>query len=324
MKYLKSKDRISFTIKGKAYNVQKGNPAYPAIEKALKDGLSDTEVLKLLNAPMTVAAKGVSYSKDNTILLNGKPMSKALIARYRYMLEHDIPTKGFKLFIANLVKNPLKSAIDELFGFLEACDLPITEDGCFLAYKRVGSQFKDLHSGTFDNHPGKIVSMPRKSVDPDRNSTCSTGLHVCSKSYLSGYGGEHTIVVKVNPKDVVAVPTDYDQSKMRVCRYEVLEELDFNKTKAEGAEVIPKMAVKNSKPKADKSASKSSVSLSKSIKDYATERSLPSKLADMTVDQRKNFKKMLCRLAGEKSMPGWLSDVTTVTQAISAVKANVR
>jgi hypothetical protein len=31
-------------------------------------------------------------------------------------------------------------------------------------------------------------------------------------------------MVKVNPADVVAVPTDYNGTKMRVCRFEVLEE----------------------------------------------------------------------------------------------------
>jgi len=30
------------------------------------------------------------------------------------------------------------------------------------------------------------------------------------------------VLVKVNPKDVVSVPVDYNNTKMRVCRYEVI------------------------------------------------------------------------------------------------------
>jgi hypothetical protein len=32
--------------------------------------------------------------------------------------------------------------------------------------------------------------------------------------------------VKVSPQDVVAVPPDYSQQKMRVCRYTVLRQTD--------------------------------------------------------------------------------------------------
>lgn len=34
-----------------------------------------------------------------------------------------------------------------------------------------------------------------------------------------------TVIVKINPRDVVSIPTDYDNSKGRACRYEVIGEL---------------------------------------------------------------------------------------------------
>jgi hypothetical protein len=74
--------------------------------------------------------------------------------------------------------------------------------------------------------------MDRDDVDPDRNRTCSAGLHCCSQEYLPEFGcgaGNKIVEVRVDPKDVVAVPTDYNNTKMRVCKYEVLREItDFS------------------------------------------------------------------------------------------------
>jgi hypothetical protein len=71
--------------------------------------------------------------------------------------------------------------------------------------------------------------MDRSKVDDDPQHTCSSGLHVCADEYLKGYAtGENnrTLVVEVNPANVVAVPYDYNFSKMRVCEYKVLTEIE--------------------------------------------------------------------------------------------------
>jgi hypothetical protein len=127
-----------------------------------------------------------------------------------------------------LMDNPSKRAVDELYRFLEACDLPITNDGHFLAYKRVRGDFTDIHSGRFDNSVGAKPRLRRNEVDEDSNRTCSHGLHVCSAAYLPHFGsgpGNRVVVVKVDPADVVAVPQDYNNAKMRVCAYEVVEDV---------------------------------------------------------------------------------------------------
>ena len=83
-----------------------------------------------------------------------------------------------------------------------------------------------MYKGEYDNTPGRIVEMPREMVDPVRGNTCSQGLHVAAFKYAhSDYGnGEgHLLEVKVNPRDVVAVPPDYDNQKMRVCKYKVIK-----------------------------------------------------------------------------------------------------
>jgi hypothetical protein len=130
-------------------------------------------------------------------------------------------------FVENLMENPSRRAIYELYSFLEECNLPITDDGHFIAYKRIRNDWMDVYSGTIDNHIGQKPSLPRRNVDDDCRNTCSYGLHVCSLGYLAHYSGERLIAVKVNPKNVVSVPVDYHNSKMRVCEYEVITELDL-------------------------------------------------------------------------------------------------
>jgi hypothetical protein len=70
--------------------------------------------------------------------------------------------------------------------------------------------------------------VPRNCVDEDPDRTCSHGLHVCSFDYLPhfSHANGHVVVCKVNPADVVAIPRDYNNTKMRVCRYEVVGEYE--------------------------------------------------------------------------------------------------
>jgi hypothetical protein len=116
--------------------------------------------------------------------------------------------------------------LEHLYEFLEVGKNPITEDGCFLAYKAVRGDFLDIYSGKFDNSIGAELKMLRNKVDENQNNTCSSGFHVCSFDYLRHFAsaGGHVMVCKVNPADVVAIPADYHNTKMRVCRYEVVGE----------------------------------------------------------------------------------------------------
>jgi len=142
-------------------------------------------------------------------------------------MRDGLPHEPLLNFFKNLMDNPSKRAVDELYDFLEAGELPITEDGHFLAFKNVRSNYKDIHSGTFDNSVGKVCEMPRNGVDEDKDRTCSAGLHFCSIKYLPSFtdsDGGKTMIVKINPKDVVAIPADYNNTKGRTCRYEVVAE----------------------------------------------------------------------------------------------------
>jgi hypothetical protein len=144
------------------------------------------------------------------------------------MYQEGFPVEPMVNFMENLMSNPSKRAVEELYAFLEKGNLPITADGCFLAYKKVRNDYLDIHSGTMDNSVGKTVEMERNEVDDDKDRTCSTGLHFCSLDYLNHFGSQdsRTVVLKINPRDVVSIPADYHSTKGRACRYEVIDEIN--------------------------------------------------------------------------------------------------
>lgn len=152
-------------------------------------------------------------------------------------LEAGRDPEHLKAFLKRCLVNPDQKSIQELADFLQHIQAPFTADGYFFAYKAVRDDFKDQHSGTFDNSPGRTVSIPRNKVDSNRRNECSYGLHVGALEYVQGnymksrrstgggQSGSRYMLVLVDPADVVSVPTDYSGQKMRVCRYVAVREL---------------------------------------------------------------------------------------------------
>lgn len=217
---------VTIHIKGhKPFTMARSHKYFDRLLDALRTR-DEREVLKVIN----VANEVKTYVKNNLevrggeIFYKGELLTGALVDRILQMLSQDLPAEGMLKFLENLMENPSKQSREELYLFLEACgDLPITADGRFIAYKWVRDNYRDVHSGKFDNSVGQVVKMPRRDVDDDRRRTCSAGLHVCSQKYEKF--GPRLMLVAVNPRDVVSVPNDYDNGKMRVCEYEVIEEV---------------------------------------------------------------------------------------------------
>lgn len=165
---------------------------------------------------------------DDRVYWGDTVLHGALAERMLQMAEEGFDFEPLVLFLQNLMQNPSYRAREQLYSFLESNSLPITTDGCFMAYKRIRSDHTDVFSGKISNRIGEVVRMDRAMVDDDPTRTCSAGLHVASLPYLKEYSGERLVAVKVNPKDVVAVPTDYQNTKMRVCAYTVTQELPID------------------------------------------------------------------------------------------------
>lgn len=142
--------------------------------------------------------------------------------------------KGFTRFLdrlAPVIKNR-RHSVEDLMKFMQAAELPIADDGCILFLKRLRFKeasenrrvFVDCHSGNIKQWVGMKVQVKEELVDPDRRRDCSHGLHVASMSYIRGFSGDVTILGKVAPEDVFAVP-EYSTDKMRVSAYHILAEL---------------------------------------------------------------------------------------------------
>lgn len=130
-------------------------------------------------------------------------------------------------FLNKLMLNPSYRAVNELYGFLQHNDIKLAENGNFYAWKVVRSDYMDKHSNTMLNAVGMRVEVPRNQVDEDSEKTCSFGLHVCAKHYISSYSGfgDRVVMVEVNPADVCAIPKDYNDSKMRCAGYDVVKDV---------------------------------------------------------------------------------------------------
>jgi len=168
------------------------------------------------------------------------PIDTKLTAKIKELIRTGADAGVLVKFLDNLLDNPNPRSIKDFYDFLIVNNLAMTEDGHFLAYKIVGPNFLDLYTRTMDNSPGTVVRMDRSKVNDNPSQTCSHGLHICSKDYLPSYGGgwkyggnnngNKIVVVKVNPRDVVAFPKDYANAKARVCEYSVVGEFVVKET----------------------------------------------------------------------------------------------
>jgi hypothetical protein len=223
--------KIAATIEGVSYTIDTDHPKYKEAldcvrNRDWKTFVDIVNIAKQVQNYFSNSNSGVEI-KDGLVTYNGETIHNTLTKRIISFIRDGLPYEPLVKFFNNLMDNPSKRAVDELYDFLEAGELPITEDGCFLAYKNVRSNYFDIHSGTFRNQVGDVCEMPRNRVDEDKERTCSYGLHFCSIAYLPSFSdsdGGHTMIVKINPKDVVSIPADYNNTKGRTCRYEVVAE----------------------------------------------------------------------------------------------------
>jgi hypothetical protein len=234
---VKTNGSITLYLNGECLTVAVDHPNYNKIFDAIKVG-DFSNIENLVNV-----AKAVTKYTDSRVTIDNGQIYYGGILIHNTLTERIIKmmTEGFKFdhmikFLKNIMENPSKRAVDETYWFLENYGLPITDDGCFLAYKAVRNNYTDIYSGKFNNAIGAVVSMPRNMVDDNYGIDCSNGLHVGALDYVVGYGhfvkgqaptadGNRLLLVKVNPKDVVSVPKYEGHTKMRVCEYTIVSEV---------------------------------------------------------------------------------------------------
>lgn len=224
--YIFTGNSLTVAIDGKLRTMDKSHYNWRDAVDALND--EDFEKLEtLFDSKKSVEdfSEGNIEVKDGIVYYAGEEINNHIIERLLSFMREGLPYKPLLRFLEKLMLNPSRRAVNELYSFLEHKSMPLTESGNFLAYKGVSSEFRDKYSGRIDNSVGEIVSMPRNQVCDDANHGCSSGLHAGSYNYAKGYssGGGHLVVVEIDPSDVVSIPHDCDQQKLRTTKYRVLK-----------------------------------------------------------------------------------------------------
>lgn len=218
---------LTVIVKNKAHQVLPDHVNYKMIMDALPSA-TEEDLLNLLDVDKAVElySSGNVKVEGNKVLYQGDEVHGSISKRILEFMKNGLPFEPLVKFLENIMQNPSMQSQRELYDFLQHENLPITEDGYFLAYKAVRSDFKDKYRGVFDNSVGQVCEMQRAKVDDDRARGCSDGLHAGALSYVASYGsveaGDNIVIVKINPADVVSVPTDCNCQKLRTCRYEVV------------------------------------------------------------------------------------------------------
>ena len=234
---IKTNGSVTLFLKDECLTVANDHPNYNKIVEALKKGEFDI-IENLVNVAKAVTqyANGQITVQNGQVFYGSFPLHNTLTSRILAMMNEGFKFDHMVKFLENLMQNPSNRAVNETYTFLENYGLPITDDGCFLAYKAVRNDYMDIYSGKLDNRVGCAPSMPRNMVDEVYERDCSTGLHVGALDYVVQYGhfvkgadiiegGNRLLIVKVNPKDVVSVPKYESHPKMRVSQYLVVSEI---------------------------------------------------------------------------------------------------
>lgn len=221
---------ITLIIDGNTAMIRKGDAQFqPVLDCIIAKKLH--AIPELLLSPTNL--KKISYGnitiEAGEVIYKGKVVNNAVVVRIKEFLANGLPIEPLIKFLKKLLSNPNPAAIEQLYAFLEHRNMPITQDGNFLAYKKVNMSYKDFHSDTYCNKPGNTLEMKRTKVDPNPNNLCSDGFHVGSLTYADKEfhaGSGRIVIVEVNPNHAVSVPKDYQGQKLRTWKYTVVSDYD--------------------------------------------------------------------------------------------------
>lgn len=226
--YIITDDGLTAIVNGSQYTITRDNASYDLVRCAIIDRLPEDEVESLFQQATAIkryfnGANGSSriVVQHGQLFYKGEPINNVVVDRILLFMSEGLPVEPLINFLERLLANPSRRSIEELYPFLEHGNFPITEEGFFLGYKGVNDDYTDVHSGRFNNSPGAINEMERRAVDDDFRRGCSYGFHVGTLEYACGWG-PRTVIVKVDPADVVSVPEDCSFQKLRTAKYEVV------------------------------------------------------------------------------------------------------
>lgn len=226
-------DEVIIALNGFPYTVSVDDSRYDDVCDAIDE--HDEQLLETLLSKKQAAfkmydvleEKGIEEDGIGNYTYMGTPIAMNLTDYLRVALDNEQYMPIVK-FIQRLYENPNHDTRMRLFEFMEKNKLPIDDDGCFLAFKVVQSNYKDKHTGKVDNSPGiSLKKLSWSEVDTNPENTCSRGYHACSNDYLSSFysSGDRVVSVSIAPEDVGSIPDDYNNAKLRCRGYTVVADI---------------------------------------------------------------------------------------------------
>lgn len=218
-----------------------GNPYFDRLVEGALAG--DESVAELFDIAAAAASKFTAVTdrvsvRAGQLYFDGDVVDNALTAQVvRFIEEGYDDWQPLVKFLTNCMDNPNEHSREQMYEWLSRREFAIDQDGLLRAYKGVKqdakgnwtsiSQGKAVvdgteYTGAIPNYVGAVVTMPRSEVEFDPSVGCHRGLHVGTFDYANGFAQGALLEVKVNPRDIVSVPTDCDAQKVRTCRYEVV------------------------------------------------------------------------------------------------------
>ena len=218
-----------------AKNLQKDEPENVVALASTTQAQAAVNEIMSHAVPATSADFHLPLTKDETVVAV-MPESGTLVSGVE-KLDIQIQAVAAKLgsaigvqrFFERVASTKRNHSVSDLLTFMQKGELPIADDGTVLVYKRLKSTrnpgvFVDCHSGKVTQRVGSHVFMDEKLVDANRRTECSNGLHVARRDYLSSFVGDVTVLAKLAPEDVIAVP-HADARKLRAKGYHIIAKL---------------------------------------------------------------------------------------------------
>ena len=139
MKYIpmtSNDEYITVVLQGKPYMMATTNPNFEKVLEAWKQS-DEQALLDLFDQKVALQnyVDGSIEIKDNKLFCDGEELHGHVVDRIFNHMEKGLDFKPLLRFIEKLQNNPSRRAVNELYSFLEHKNMPVTENGNFIAYK---------------------------------------------------------------------------------------------------------------------------------------------------------------------------------------------
>jgi len=231
-----TKDSAVVVLDGEILTVKRGQGViFDRVVEAIEAG--DYDSIPSILSPKDLLDKvNLTFDeKTGQIYFQNYPLKSNLTDRIFQYWENEVPYEPLLNLLRKIMshKGARGYMQEDLFDFLECNDLPITEDGCFLAYKQTTEDGSPPYWGNCSIRyaVGKTISEPESKNNYDRETCGGAGLYFGNRKYWGdawkgkGWtGGGRMFLVKIDPRHVISVPTAYNDGKAKCWKMEVVKE----------------------------------------------------------------------------------------------------